>query len=142
MKKSFSTKAAATPTPTNQPTQGRCYELCSRAAISDPSWTLVHGRPTLRRAPHVQYGHAWLERDGLVYDPSARDGAGVTMPTALYYALGQIDPGLCTRYSAREGAALMNRTGHHGPWQGVDAPDPAVHTHQLAQWNRLNSCDD
>jgi hypothetical protein len=98
----------------------------------------------LRRPPHVQYGHAWLERDGLVYDPSGRNGAGVTMLAGLYYALGQIDPRLCIRYSALEAAAMMNSTGHHGPWHGVDASNrmPPATTQQLAQWNRLNSCDD
>jgi hypothetical protein len=85
-----------------------------------------------------------LERDGLVYDPSARDGAGVTMPSGLYYALGQIDPKFCVHYSAIEAAAMMNSTGHYGPWQGVDAPKlifPAP-AEQLAHWQRMESCDD
>jgi hypothetical protein len=141
MKNSLAMNASATTTPTNEPTPGRCYETCNRIVVADPSWTLVHGRPTLRRLPHVQYGHAWLERDGVVYDPSARYGAGITMLCGLYYALGQIDPRLCSRYSAREAAVLMNSTGHHGPWQGVDASirDRPMHG---ALWDRLEACDD
>lgn len=40
----------------------RCYELAGKGQQRDPSWTLVHG--TIRG----WIGHAWLEKDGAVYD--------------------------------------------------------------------------
>ena len=49
--------------------QGRCYELASRVVLRErgSGWTLIHGH-LHAKVPSVPYSHAWLERDGEVYD--------------------------------------------------------------------------
>lgn len=85
----------------------RCYELAGRGQQRDPSWTLVHG--TLESC----IGHAWLEKEGTVYDRF--------MPIAQYIeeyaALAE------RRYSAKEAAEAMlsAKRATWGPWHKTDA---------------------
>lgn len=104
---------------------GNCYEETARLLV-DPfnsdyaDWTLVHGRPVLQRPPFIRYGHAWLEKDGEVYDPSA----GVRMPVFFYYALGQITKEEMYRYSRKEARRHIITSGHWGPWEGIETDMP------------------
>jgi hypothetical protein len=85
--------------------QGRCYELAGKGQQRDPSWTLVHG------TWYGGLGHAWLERDGIVY--------GVVldreMPTVEYTNL--VSSTGHFRYTVIEAAQHMSSLGHYGPWQ-------------------------
>jgi hypothetical protein len=46
----------------------RCFEMSGQIVTDNPTWTLVHGRirPILKIAYEVP--HAWVKRDGVVYD--------------------------------------------------------------------------
>lgn len=108
---------------------GRCYDnaadLISALFLkgTGEGWTLVHGRPTLRRPPFEKYGHAWLEYRGLVIDTQFAhlNRYPLAMPRAEYYRAEKIDPAECYRYSAGEAVAMMVALGHYGPWEGVEA---------------------
>ena len=118
---------AATPTPDDLEATGDCYSS-SGSLVLDPfngeysSWTLVHGRPTLRVPPYIEYGHAWLESpDGeIIYDPTVEFEG----PKMLYYALGNINPEDSFKYSREEARKKILEFGHWGPWEGVDAAPP------------------
>ena len=100
---------------------GDCYADCARLLTGIGSayagWELVHGRPTLTRPPHIQYGHAWLLRDGIVRDP-----AGVTLPEGLYLKVGKIDTQAeYYVYTAEAARRMIVKYEHWGPWEGIEA---------------------
>ena len=120
-------KLAAVSTPTNLDATGQCYSDAG-SLITMPfggehdTWTLVHGRPTLRFPPHIEYGHAWLESpdNSTVYDPTIN----TSMEKELYYALGNIEENNSHRYNRDETKEKINEFKHWGPWEGVDAVPP------------------
>jgi hypothetical protein len=82
----------------------RCYELAARGLLQDPSWRLVHGT-NLGMA-----GHAWLTKDGIVYD-AVRD----QYMAADVYA--QKRGAVAERhYGPNEAAEQVCLAGHWGPW--------------------------
>ena len=91
--------------------QGRCYELASRVVLREPGSgrTLIHGH-LHAKVPSVPYSHAWLERDGEVYDPVQDLWFSITQFVMMYEAV--IDHS----YSAKEAAVAVAEHGHHGPW--------------------------
>ncbi|RKZ72480.1 MAG: hypothetical protein DRQ48_00280 [Gammaproteobacteria bacterium] len=97
---------------------GDCYEASAKF-ITGPGcgqeWTLVQGQVT-GQGPiaGVRHGHAWLERGDQVRDVS--NGRRLNLPKALYYAVGQVDPAECRRFSEAEALHQMVETGHWGPW--------------------------
>jgi hypothetical protein len=93
--------------------KGRCYELAAMGCfVPGPGWVLVHGEvngppPTVGRI-----GHAWLELDGLVYDPVLDQAIGQDVYTAKFSAIP------VTRYTSVEAANQIATRGHYGPWCG------------------------
>lgn len=114
------TAGEAIQTPTHLDATGDCYQSAFDFLINiqnaDDSFVLVHGRPVLRRPPFCQYGHAWVEVNGMVIDPEQRFYG----PTEIFYALGNIDPALSFKYTQREARRKAVETGVYGPWEGVD----------------------
>ncbi|MEE8615530.1 MAG: hypothetical protein V3T11_10010 [Roseateles sp.] len=110
------------------PRLGKCYEVNADALLSMPpeaaeDFVLVHGRPTLTRAPYAVYGHAWLEKwhgtpHAIVYDRVSE----IAVPAALYYQAGNIDPtdNMFT-YTQTELRKMLMLYGHWGPWEGIEA---------------------
>lgn len=92
--------------------RGRCFELAGRGQLSNPAWKLVHGLSTV--GGPVLVPHAWLELDGIVYDP-VLDKA---MPIDQYKT--QCGALIGRRYTAKQAAALTHRLGMWGP-QSMDA---------------------
>lgn len=94
---------------------GDCYEAAATYVLEHPQTILVHGQPYLTRAPYTQFGHAWVETNGLVIDVA--NGHHVELPVDVYYALGRINPQTCYRYQAPEVRDAIVSTGHWGPWE-------------------------
>lgn len=84
----------------------RSYELAAKGQQRDPSWTLVHG--TLKRGIE----HAWLEKDGSVYDPVADFFMASDQYVAALQAVAE------RRYSALEATEEMSsrKVKTWGPW--------------------------
>lgn len=114
---------------------GNCYEEAAELLV-DPfnrdyaNWTLVHGRPVRQRPPHIRYDHAWLEKDGVAYDPTT----DTTLPVDAYYRLGQITTEGMHRYNRREARRKIVEFEHWGPWDGEHGCPPmgmTTHTEEL-----------
>ena len=127
-------------------TDGDCYAaaaeyLVLRSAFRHPvgvecpaGAVLVHGRPTLTRPPFAAYGHAWVEipqtfavggvevETHTVVDVA--NGDHRELPRAVYYAVGQIDPAECYRYTRDEAVAMLATFAHYGPWDGPHGCPP------------------
>lgn len=90
---------------------GRCYELAGIAAIDQPLWSLVHGEVDTIDGGRI--GHAWLEREGWVYDTS--HGCSFTRQDYLdrYHAVE-----FARWQGGKEAAQMMRARGHYGPWVG------------------------
>ena len=82
--------------------QGRCYELASRVVLRErgSGWTLIYGH-LHAKVPSVPYSHAWLERDGEVYDPVQDLWFSITQFVMIYEAV--IDHS----YSAKKAAVAV-----------------------------------
>jgi hypothetical protein len=96
--------------------KGRCYELTGRGHLRDETWTIVHGQVafwSLRRNP-LLIAHAWLEKDGYVYDATLDQVMTAKQYRTRYKA--RIE----RRYSARQVQRLMLTTETWGPWHDCD----------------------
>jgi hypothetical protein len=92
---------------------GRCFELSGRYQIDDPTWTLVHG--TLYSAEFdICYGHAWLKRDGWVYD-AVQNETFCAEEYATRFGAEEIGS-----FSYREAARAVLDSGRWGPWVTYD----------------------
>lgn len=109
-------RSGGTPTPPDLAATGNCYEDAVHALMNQRDWLLVHGRPTLRRPPFVEFGHAWLEKGDKVYDPST----GYRGARAGYYMLGNIDHKNNLVYTFDEARQFLLASEHYGPWEGPD----------------------
>ena len=94
----------------NEARHGNCYRLALFGCLhGGEHWTLVHGEtggPTLTG----RMGHAWLERDGWVYDPVLDR----VWPWKIYARFtGTVSS---QRYSCADTWLLAEATGHCGPW--------------------------
>jgi len=103
---------------------GNCYEDAGNALSFGlrSAWSLIHGRPQLRRPPWTRYGHAWLEApDGeTCWDPNT----DIVMPKLLYYALGNINEKDNFKYNRATTVKWITKTRHWGPWEGPEACAP------------------
>lgn len=88
--------------------EGRCYELACRGALEAGDWELVHG--TVRHVSGEPMGHAWLEREGEVYDPVLDR----TFPQVLYRQ--EYCASTDARFTQKEALGLLLEQGHYGPW--------------------------
>ena len=86
--------------------KGDCFVASLNWVLENPSAVLVHGTP-LGRGPiaGVRFGHAWVEAEGRVIDPS--NDNHVEIDAEAYYALGEIDPEKCHRYTRDEVVEMM-----------------------------------
>lgn len=100
-------------------TGGTCYEDAGRMIMDEKvkNAVLVHGRPTLKTSPYTEFGHAWIEDDDVVIDPSV----DVVMRRERYYEIGKIDYRKNLVYDRDSALKWMLVTGHFGPWEGPDA---------------------
>lgn len=119
----------ATPTDDAYEALGQCYAEAFKLLESlvlvygSENLVLVHGRPTLTRPPHVQYGHAWVEAFGRQCSGSG-PLQGRWISKEQFYRVGQIDPALNLVYTYQQAARFILSHGHWGPWEGVDAAPP------------------
>ncbi len=110
------------PTP-DLPATGDCYQTAAGYMLdkAPKGAVMIHGRPTLRRPPWCEFGHAWIElADGTVYDPET----GYRGDKNLYYVLGNIDPDDNLAYTRELTRKALLSFGHFGPWEGPDAHGP------------------
>ena len=90
---------------------GNCYKLALLGCLhGGEDWTLVHGE-TVGPMHSGRMGHAWLQRDGWVYDPVLDR----VWPWKIYARFVGAVP--ISRYSHAETWQLAEETGHCGPWQ-------------------------
>jgi hypothetical protein len=116
------------PTPKDLEATGDCYYDAGKFVMRNPGWVLVHGRPTLRRPPFVEFGHAWAEKGDQVFDPSS----GFRGPRYLYYSLGNIDYRENLVYSNATLMDFLRLAKHWGPWEGPDGTPPD--TRKVREW--------
>jgi hypothetical protein len=103
---------------------GDCYEAAGNYIVAhalfpgkEKGLVLVHGEVTGQGPLEgVKYGHAWVEKGGLVIDTS--NGRSLRMPKAAYYALGRIGDNL-HRYTPEQMRREILRHEHWGPWDLV-----------------------
>ena len=99
---------------------GDCYGCAGRHLWSNPEHTLVHAMVTGQGPIEgIRYGHAFTTFTDpetgmeMVYD-AVKD---LTLPAALYYHLGQINPDEMTKYTLDEMNEMIQSSGHWGPWE-------------------------
>lgn len=99
--------------------EGDCYMAAARFLLSLGTRSdarLIHGTVTGQgKVAGIRYGHAWVEINGFVLDPSNR--RMVCIQREEYYRVGKVAPGSLRRYSCRETLAMMNQFAHYGPWE-------------------------
>ncbi len=101
--------------------EGDCYVAASRFLLmlgSGANAHLVHGEVEGQgRIAGVRYGHAWVEINGAVIDPS--NGRNLCMNRERYYRIGKIAAAKVRRYSFREMVEATAQFGHYGPWENL-----------------------
>jgi len=89
---------------------GNGYKLALLGCLhGGKEWTLVHGE-TVAPQRAGRMGHAWLERDGWVYDPVLDR----VWPWHIYARFTRAVAE--KRYSHADTWQLAQETGHCGPW--------------------------
>jgi hypothetical protein len=88
----------------------RCYELAARGQLADSRWLLVHGVLRIMDSEYGEFGHAWLECDGVAYDPVTD-----TLTPADDYRRDRQVKRVCV-YTADEARELLLKHGIYGPW--------------------------
>lgn len=107
---------------------GDCYEMAGMFAMGNvfaPHKIDFIGKPYIVHAEvqgqgaisDLRYGHAWVEDDVFVYDYS--NNRELTIPKALYYSIGDVNPDnpkKYRKYTFAEARAKMVETRHYGCW--------------------------
>lgn len=106
-------------------TTGTCYEDAARYVLRYPDkYLLVHATVTGQGpVAGLRFGHAFcLSRCGaIVVDPTnERRDAPLSVPTQLYFAVGEIGAADFKTYDDIETRSQLLATGHWGPWEGDD----------------------
>jgi hypothetical protein len=113
-----SAQTAPRPTSKRRPRRrdGRSFELSGRYQSDDPSWTLVHGtieaKVITKGNALTRFSHAWLKRDGWVYD-SVLDKSYEESHYVKIYAAHE-----AVTYTRDAAARVMLAAKHWGPWIG------------------------
>ena len=98
---------------------GRGFELSGRYQLDDPSWTLVHGsiqaKVIAEGAEIVRFPHAWLKRDGWIYDSVLNKTYKESRYIAIYAARE------LTTYQRQDAGRMVMAAGHWGPWVERDS---------------------
>lgn len=103
---------------------GDCASVAAHHVMEHPTGLVCHGYPRSRNPEHegLRFFHAWIETPaGFVIDRS--NGLNVYMPRDVYYAIGDIDDNVVSRYTRHEAAVMMMRYRHYGPWDGTELPN-------------------
>jgi len=104
---------------------GNCFEIHGKFmqdALFDKTkegFTLVHAEVSgQQHLKGLRFGHAWLEKDGLVFDYT-NSKIIENVPKELYYILGAVieAPGKYARYTEREINKMVCKYEHWGPWE-------------------------
>ena len=95
---------------------GRCYELCFRGQMQARDWVLVHGTVldrhiTIGHEHAARIGHAWLERDGIIYDAVHDQFLDWRAYEAAWSAVA------ARRFSLEEADREALRWGVYGPFE-------------------------
>jgi hypothetical protein len=104
-------------------TGGDCYRAAARFILSlgaDTDACLVHGEVSGQgKLAGRRYGHAWVEINGVVIDPS--NGRAICMGRVQFYELGKIAGRQVRRYCWKEVIRELGSSAHYGPW-GQSSP--------------------
>lgn len=105
--------------------KGDCYEVALNHIVyestDEDGLVLVHGVVTGQGPLEgMVYGHAWIEDGDWVIDRS--NGNDVTIPRAIYYAIGNITD--TRRYDRQEAIGRCLEVGHYGAWDIDGTPRP------------------
>jgi len=103
--------------------QGDCFRWALWDAVHNGG-TLVHG--WLQHPGTGVYAHAWVERDGLVYDWQSCDQGVGPCPQLKKDFYQQNLPDAIARYPSNEVKLVAKATkeGHYGPWHPKPWSDP------------------
>ena len=95
--------------------EGNCYDVHGRMVTEENcDMILCHG--SVWHDKVGWHGHCWLEDGDKVIDVS--NGNNFYDSKEKYYKLGKVKN--VTRYTWREAAEQMLKTGHYGPWEEDD----------------------
>jgi hypothetical protein len=98
----------------------RCFELAGMFVLNNYGWGLVHQAYSIAGN---ETGHAWAEREGLVYDPIYNR----FFLKSDYYVHRKRDPffgdpfvkvGPINIYSPKEAGKNISKFKNWGPWEG------------------------
>jgi len=92
--------------------EGRCYELAGRFQQENPEWVLVHADTLPPTGPYAgtTFDHAFVERDGVVFDPVFAE----LFPAQEFYTVYGVTN--TRKFDARTAAGLLLKENHWGPW--------------------------
>ena len=93
--------------------QGSCYEFAAKTIMDNPSWTLIHGTliPPIGPLEGLNYKHAWVQKNNIVYDPS-HDGFYKKKEYNKKYKVKDV-----TKYNQTEMNINLVKIGHWGNWE-------------------------
>lgn len=100
---------------------GDCYEAAGQYMMEHAIFSgkekgllLVHGEVTGQRdIEGLKYGHAWIEKGGMVIDVA--NGRDFRVPKEVYYAIGRIGTNV-HKYTVAEFRKKVMEHQHWGPW--------------------------
>lgn len=101
---------------------GQCYPFAVNMAkdsqVSDRNnlskFKVVHGRVT-NKWNDESYDHAWVEKEGVIFDDQTKFTKPDGIPKSIYYDMYQ--PKVSEEYTAAETIVNCVNTGHAGPWK-------------------------
>ena len=91
---------------------GNCFEDNLMTLLCDErfrDWSLVHGI-AIRISDGLPFSHAWLERDGWVFDASHQK----MVPSAIFYEVGKVS--VTVKHDLDEARVSLDLHEHCGPW--------------------------
>jgi len=102
-------------------TEGDCYQANGTFVIDsvfmnpDANIVLCHGIVSGRgKLKGKRIGHAWCEQGNVVMDLS--NNQTIILDKKRYYKFGKIEEKDIKRYTPKEAAKEMLKSGHFGPW--------------------------
>lgn len=88
----------------------KCYELAGKLVRDNPDWILVH---TVVQTPIGKNGHAYLEKDGWIYDPVKNEFFN---PEEKQKIMRIFPPQIIVYYTQSEAIQNMEQQKNWGPW--------------------------
>jgi hypothetical protein len=87
--------------------KSRCYELSGVLILDNPDWFLIH---TVVNTPIGLNDHAYLEKDGVIYDPVANEFYDKE------FIMKKYPPKKITVFNQLQAAQNVTQQKHWGPW--------------------------